>query len=210
MSDFLKIIPFVIGAAVSPILLVTTLFILSSKKNPKAKSLTFLLAGTITISIVTIFIILTSSSAPARSGGSAKIPHIIIGLLLLFLAFDIYKKGPQKSKQKNVKSEGLLMYFLLGAVMMLTNFTTIAMIFEVALMIRELSIGSQARDFYILLTIISSLIPILLPLIVLIIPGKEGDKILKNLSSFMGRYSYIVTSIFFTIIALYILTKAFI
>ena len=56
MADFIKIFPFIFGAAISPVLLVTVLYILSRPTQPIKKALVYLLAGTITISTITAII----------------------------------------------------------------------------------------------------------------------------------------------------------
>ncbi len=210
MTDFLKILPFILGAAISPVLLVTALYVLSRPKEPVKKNLVYLLGGAITVSIISTIIFYTTQIRPTPAPRNDLIPHLIIGLLLLFLAFDIYHKGPAKSQHQSKKGQNLFTYFGLGVILMITNFTTIAMIFEVALGLRQYGINGADKVWYLIATIFSSLIPIILPLFVLLLAGKNSEKILDNLSGFMKKYSHIVTSLFFALVGLFVLLKPFI
>jgi hypothetical protein len=209
MADFIKIFPFIFGAAISPVLLVTVLYILSRPTQPIKKALVYLLAGTITISTITAIIFYSTQIRPEPAPRNDLIPHLIIGFLLLFLAIDIYKKGPSKKKPKETKGRGLIGFFGLGVLLMLTNFTTIAMIFEVALDLRQLQILGTQKLFYLLITVFFSILPILLPLFILLIAGKNSEKILEKLSGFMQKYAHIDTSAFFAILGAYVLLKPF-
>ena len=209
MADFLKILPFIIGAAVSPILLVTVLYILARPTQPIKKSLFYLLGGTLTISIISAVIFYSTEIRPTPSPRNDLVPHMIIGFLLLFLAFDIYKKGPAKNEHKTRKNTGMFAYFGIGVLLMLTNFTTIAMIFEVALGLRQFGITGSSKLLYLLVTVLFSILPILLPLLVLALAGNKSEKILDKLSEFMAKNAYIVTSVFFAILGIYSLLKPF-
>lgn len=209
MTDFLKVFPFIFGAAISPVLLVTVLYILSRPTQPVKKALVYLLSGTITISVITAIIFYSTQIRPEPAPRNDLIPHLIIGFLLLFLAFDIYKNGPSKKKPNDTKQKGLLGFFGLGAVLMLTNFTTIAMIFEVALDLRQMQIFGIEKLGYLILTIFFSLLPILIPLLILLLSGKNSERILDALSGFMQKYAHIVTSVFFAVLGLFVLLKPF-
>ncbi len=209
MGDFIKVFPFIFGAAISPVLLVTVLFILSRPTQPVKKALVYLLGATITISIITAVIFFSTQIRPAPAPRNDLIPHLIIGFLLLFLALDIFRKGPQKKKQNNDKKQGLLGFFGLGVVLMVTNFTTIAMIFEVALDLRQLQVVGIQKTLYLLVTVIFSILPIVLPLLILALAGKNSERILDALSGFMQKYAHIVTSVFFAILGAYVLSKPF-
>ena len=93
---------------------------------------------------------------------------------------------------------------------MATNFTTIAMIFEVALELRADSIYGLAKIAYLVLVVLFGLMPVLVPLIILILAGKRSPEILASLSNFMNKYAHIVTAIFFVILGLFSLAKPFI
>jgi RsiW-degrading membrane proteinase PrsW (M82 family) len=210
MAEFLKLLPFILGAAVSPILLVTVLYVLSRPTDPIKKSLIYLLGGTITISIISIMVFYTTSIRPNPTPHKDLVPHVIIGILLLFLAYDIYKRGPAKAEQKETNKKGLFRYFGLGVILMLTNFTTIAMIFEIALGLRAANITGLTKNLYLVATILFSILPILIPLLILVLFGKKSTEILEKLSAFMRKDAYIVTSIFFAVLGAYSLLKPFI
>ena len=89
----------------------------------------------------------------------------------------------------------------------MTNFTTIAMIFEVALEVRANQIIGTAKLLYLAATVLSSVLPILLPLLILFLAGKKSGLILKDLSGFMQKYSHVVTAVFFAVLGIYSIIK---
>lgn len=212
MEELYKILPFIIGAAISPVLLVTTLLILAQTNRPVAKTIAFLLGSSLTITAITLVVFYTSTIRSVPGGTKEVFPHIIIGLLLLLLALDIYRRGPAKPnpKAKARGSQGLLRYLLLGIVLMLTNFTTIAMAFAVAVELRSGDIVGVSKLIYTIATIFSSLLPILLPLTILAIAGKRSAAILARLSYFMKHYAHIITAIFFGLLGVFSFIKPFI
>lgn len=212
MSELYKILPFVVGAAVSPVLLVTTLLILAQAKRPILKTLFFLLGSLMTIVTISFVVFYTSTIRAIPAGSKDIIPHLIIGMLLLLLAINIYRRGPAKpsSNTRSKLGKGLLPYLLLGIGLMVTNFTTIAMILAIALELRTGGVGGVSKMLYILATIFSSLIPILLPLVALAIAGKHAKAVLAALSSFMKRYAHIITAIFFALLGIFSLLKPFV
>ena len=210
MPDLVKILPFILGAAVSPVLLVTTLYLLSLIDDPVKKALMFLLGGTITIGLITFLIFFTTNINPKPAPNKDLLPHLIIGALLLFLAYGIYHRGPAKAHKEKAKKQGLLRYASLGFLLMVTNFTTIAMIFEVALEVRANQIIGTAKLLYLVVTVLSSVLPILLPLLILLLAGKKSGLILKDLSGFMQKYSHVVTAVFFAVLGIYSIAKPFV
>jgi len=209
MQELLKSIPYIIGAAISPVVLVMTLFILARPVQPVKKNLFFLLGSAVTITAVASIIFFTTTIRPDPSPNKDLLPHIIIGLLLLFLAFNIYTQGPAKAKSKPDRQDSPIKYLALGAILMLTNFTTIAMVFALALELRSSGILGAEKITYLLAIIIFSLLPIILPLSILFVAGKKSSDILEKLSCFMQRYAHIVTSVFFALMAGYVLLKPF-
>lgn len=210
MPDVAKILPYILGAAVSPILLVTTLYLLAQPKDPIKKSLLYLLGGSTTIAILTFFIFYTTTFNPNPAPNNDLAPHLIIGVLLLFLAYGIYSKGPAKAKSEDASNKKSWGYLGLGFLLMITNFTTLAMIFEVALELRANHIAGTDKMVYLLATVMSSILPILLPLLILLFAGKHSKKILDVLSGFMAKYAHIVTAIFFAVLGIFSLLKPFI
>lgn len=212
MQDLYKILPFIVGAAISPVLLVTSLLILSQPKRPVSKTIAYLVGSAVTITAITFVVLYIATIRSVPSGSKEVIPHIIIGLLLILLAINIYRRGPTKPHKntKHSNKKGLIGYLILGVVLMVTNVTTIAMVFAIAVEIRSGDVSGISKMFYFIATIFASLLPILLPLTVLALAGKHSAAILKSLSGFMKQYAHIITAIFFGLLGLFSLLKPFI
>lgn len=209
MSELSKTLPFILGAAVSPVLLLTTIIILAQAKKPIAKAILFLFGSTLTITSICLVVFYTATFRNVGTAGKDELVHVVIGLLLIFLAIDIYRRGPAKPKPSKKHNSGIWPYFILGIGLMLTNFTTIAMVFAVAVEIRDTSAEDITKLIYMFATIISSLLPILLPLGVLVVTGKNSQRVLNILSKFMNRYAHIITAVFFALLGVFSLVKPF-
>ncbi len=211
MSDFLAIWPFIIGAAVSPVVLVMTIYILSLPRDPIQKSVMLLLGAAVSITIISFVVFYSTTIQPNPSPNKDLLPHVIIGLLLLFLAYGIYHRGPARHKDDSKsKKHGPLGYIVLGVLLMITNFTTIAMLFEIAISIRAHSIVGTAKNTYLLASIFSSLAPVFIPILIVLVSGSHRKQILAKLSGVMKKYGHIVTSVFIAILGAYSLLKPFI
>lgn len=210
MNELSKTLPFILGAAVSPVLLLSTIIILVQANKPVAKAISFLVGSTITITTICFVVFYTANFRNVATAGRDELVHIVIGLLLLFLAIDIYRRGPSKPKPAKKQSSGIWAYFILGIGLMLTNFTTIAMVFAVAVEIRDTSAEDFTKLIYMFATIISSLLPILLPLGLLVVTGKNSQRVLNTLSRFMNHYAHIITAVFFALLGVFSLVKPFI
>ena len=94
-----EILPYVVGSAVSPVVLAMTVVLLAQPQKPVQKTVAFALGGTLTACVLGSIIFLTvhAQSEAARPTLSASIIHIILGLVLLVFAFQVWRKPPPKA-----------------------------------------------------------------------------------------------------------------
>ena len=209
-----SILPFVIGAAISPTVLLVTILVLSSKQRPMAKIYCFALGAFITITIIggVILALHVPASANTDPSKTDQIIHIIIGILLFVLAFRIYIKGKNKLESnqkitKTNKSQQLIDYFGLGITMMLINVTTIIMYIPVSTTLTTDKVGYLVGLWVLLAMVFASMLPILVPIAVILAMGKNSQKALSSMSVFMTHHGYQITSAFFGLLGVYTIVK---
>jgi hypothetical protein len=97
-----EILPLAIGVALSPIPIIAVILMLFSK-NARSTSLGFLIGWFLGVAVVTTIVILVADPAQQATGGEASplsaIVHILLGLLLLFLAYRNWKQRPAPGQQ---------------------------------------------------------------------------------------------------------------
>ncbi len=203
-----EITPYVIGAAVSPLILITTIFLLSQPNTPKMQTFMYFLGGLFITSIIGTIVFFTlhmRSNSGKPSVGDAEI-HVLIGLMLLGLAVKIWRR-----KQNANRISTKLHYgrdFLLGVFLMASDFTAFAMFIPAAVDLRGAS--EEVKLIALALLIAASLLPIWLPLGLVIIMGKKSQALLDHLSVFMKKHGHQVSGGLVGAIGCYVLYKGII
>jgi len=130
-----EVLPLALGAAVSPTILTVAVVVLSGAHG-RARMLVFAAANVLVLSaigIVGLFVFTHSAGSgprPQQKSADAAI-NAVIGLILLILGFRSLLKRPnaaeQEEKPTSSSDPNLPRFMLLGVVMMLSNFTTLAL-----------------------------------------------------------------------------------
>lgn len=200
-----EITPYVIGAAVSPLIFITTIFLLSQPNKPKMQTFMYFLGGlAITTAIGSfVFFALHQRQTSGKPSVSESALHILVGLMLLGLAVKIWRK---KNKAKRVsKSLHYGRDILLGVFLMASDITAFAMFIPAAIDLQNASDAVKISGLVLL--IVASLLPIWLPLGLVVIMGKKSQKLLGKLSVFMLNHGHQASGALVGAIALYVLYK---
>lgn len=204
----LQILPYAFGAAVSPLLLVTTILVLSQPRRPRQQGLAYSVGALATISVigVLLFFVIHVKAQSGESSITADLAHIVAGLLLLVLAARAWHKGNKANKPAKVSPHAnYAKAFLLGVLLMASNFTTILMFIPAGV---ELQVADNAiRATGLIMMILFAMLPIWVPLFLVSALGKRGQVILDDLSKFMARHGHEVTGGFIGLIGLYVLMR---
>lgn len=95
---FADILPLAVGVALSPLPIVAVILMLFSK-NPRGTSLGFLVGWFLGITVVAVVVIFVIDPTQAATGGEesplAALLHILLGVVLLILAYRDWKKRPK-------------------------------------------------------------------------------------------------------------------
>lgn len=203
----LQIMPYVLGAMISPVVLATTVILLAQHDKPLQKTGFFLLGGLLTASVVGSIIFF---AAHARVEGSKpslsdSVIHIIVGLVLLLLAVRIWHKKKKPAKKAASKKVHYSRDFILGLVLMASNFTSLIMFVPAGLELQRAALDTRLTGLVML--ILASTLAIWLPLLLVVMLGKHGQKLLASMDRFMARYGQQVSGGMIGVIALYVLYK---
>lgn len=202
----LQIMPYIFGAAISPILLATAVLLLAQPQKPRQKTLAYTFGGLTAASVVGgfIFFVMHARSQAVTPTVSDSVIHIGIGIILLILAMKLWYKENKKPK----KMTGKVHYsrdFMLGVFLMCSNFTSLIMYVPAGVELQGASMAVRVTGLALL--VIASAMAMWLPLILVIALGKRGQKILDKLSGFMRKHGNQVSGAMIGMIALYVLYK---
>ncbi len=201
-----------LGAAISPLLFVTTILILSSRQKPKLKATSFFLGALLSIGLVgfVIFFLVHIGAQKGISSHSSDLLHIGVGLLLLWLAWRNLTKRKKKSQaDKRAKKSALPLagFFAVGIGLMLSNVTTLAMFVPAAVELSSHGATLSTRLVVLTLMILFAMLPALVPIVLVVFIGRAGDVLLARLSEIMQRQGNMITAIFFALIGFYCITR---
>lgn len=193
------VLPLALGAAISPTVLTAGILVLSGKAHPLARFVFYTLGTATMVAAIGIVGLLTLdatvSSAQHGPSRASAIIDLSIGALLLALAVRILVRGPigKRSRKPDDSEHGAGQaphpgrYYVLGLVMMATNFTTLALYLPLLKQI----VRSGASTFSQISTLVISdaiiLAPVLLPLAAYLLAPKRAAAMLASLNGFVQR-----------------------
>ena len=97
-----EILPLAIGVALSPLPIVAVILMLFSK-NPRGTSLGFLAGWFLGVAVVATVVVFVADPAQQATGGEdsplAAVFRVLLGVVLLVLAYKDWKKRPQPGEQ---------------------------------------------------------------------------------------------------------------
>jgi hypothetical protein len=180
------VLPLALGAAVSPTLLAVQLVTLSRRTAPLARAWTvaagaaFVLAG---FGVAALLLARSAGGAHGRSMTDAVV-RLMAALVLLVLGARTVLRGPRPAKPERVGPHPLRQAFAIGAGLMLTNFSTIALFFPAmhAISVAHVSVDDKVLAFLLLYVI--TLLPVVVPPLAVTLLGPRATPALHALNRF--------------------------
>jgi len=203
------ILPFAAASAVSPVVLSASIFSISSRKSPLQKSLAYLLGSAFSIAIIGVLIIFfdhTVKTQTASPNTATQIIHLIVGLLLVGLAWRSFFARQKKAQRQ--KNTSVLEFFVLGVVLMASNYSSIIMYFPAADILNTSAQSVNVKAVALALMMTFTLILAIIAPLALIILGKNAQKITLPLSRFVERYSRYIIALLFGAIGILLIASA--
>ncbi len=188
-----SVLPLAIGAAISPTILAAQLLLLSNKSDPLKKSAAALVgSGLVLILYTAIPLALgagsSSSSSPSTVDGIVKLVFAVLLLGLGVRAALGSGSGSKEQKRKPAEGPGLVRSFEFGAVMMLINFTTLALYFPAIHEVAASPESSSDKFVAILIVFLITMIPAYVPLLATIALGEHARRVLAKFNLFLTSH----------------------
>jgi len=210
MTELLvKITPLDIAVVLSsPMILALSIFVLGSKKNPKAHLLAFLF-GSLLIGIgvaILGFVLGSSTSTGARQHSAGPFVDIILGALFIVYGLKIIFSKEKKISAKNEEqSPQLFKWFGFGLLISATNLDTVFLSFTASKEVANSAINDLSKWILLAVNIFFFTLPITLPLLLTILFPKISKPILSKMDVFLVKYSRYIVFIIFLLFGIYLL-----
>ena len=191
-----SILPLAIGAAISPTILAGQLLILSGKEFAIKRALMFLLGSGLVLIGYTAVAVLAGVGSDAASKPSTVdgVIKLFFAVVLLVLGIRALLRGPKPEKAKKpAAGPRFVRSFEFGAVLMLLNFTTLALYFPAVHETVASSVSSSDELLAIVILYLITMIPAWMPLVATVVVGAPAKRALARLNAFMTRHSQAIT-----------------
>jgi Sap, sulfolipid-1-addressing protein len=180
------VIPLALGAAVSPTLFAVQLVTLSRRTAPLARAWAVAAGAALVLAGFTAAALLLARSTGGSHGRSAAgaVVKLAAAAVLVVLGARTLLRGPQPAKPERVGPHPGRQSFAIGAGLMLTNFSTIALFFPAmhAIGIARVPVDGKVAAFVLLYVI--TLLPVLLPPTAVTLLGPRATPALHALNRF--------------------------
>jgi threonine/homoserine/homoserine lactone efflux protein len=211
------ILPLAIGVALSPIPIIAVILMLFSK-NARSTSLGFLIGWFLGVAVVGTLVVLVSDPAQQATGGEASplsaIVHILIGLLLLFLAYRNWKQRPAPGEEvtmpkwmSSIDSMTAGKALGLGALLSGVNPKNLALILAAGVAIAAAGLNSTQTIIALIIFIIVACCSVAAPVIVYLVMGDKATPMLNSWKAWLTHNNATVMTILFLVFGVSVLSK---
>jgi Sap, sulfolipid-1-addressing protein len=190
------VLPLALGAAVSPTLLAMQLVTLSRKTAPLPRSWALAAGCAVVLAAFAVLALLVAkstggSSSPSEAGAIVK---LVAAALLVVIGLRQLRKQPAPPRPEHAAKHPLRGAFLVGAALMLVNFSSIVLFFPAMheIGISHVGLGGKVVAFLLLYTI--TLLPALGPPLLVTLGGARATHDLERLDRFFGDHSRAIGS----------------
>lgn len=186
-----SVLPLAIGAAISPTILAAQLLMLSSKTDPIKKSVVALIGSALILIAYTAIALAVGAASNSSSHPSTVDGVIKVVFALLLLGFGLkaaFGSGAPPKTAKPNEGPHLLRSFEFGALMMLVNFTTMALYFPAIHEVVSSPVGSSDKLVAILVVFSITMIPAYVPLLATLAFGEHARRVLSKLNDFLTTH----------------------
>ena len=219
MSDLLtRVLPFALGAAISPTVWAVELLILTGANRPRARAWAYVagfaivLAGLIVLFTTVLRTLITSASG----GPSPWARGLDIAAALVLIALAIRQLIPRRTVgeqhhsrvMEHLESGGPVTYLAIGMVMMLSDASTIILLIPGAHAIADLSDPDPVRLAAAALLYVIVLIPLVIPVGALSLVGHRADALLSRVNAWVTAHQRLINAAVAVLIAIFLLVNA--
>ncbi len=221
-----RTIPLGFGAAVSPVLLVFVVLLLSGAERPRARAAAFAAgAAAVLVAIAVIILATVHHAAPDAKSTGTQGAAIDFTLGLLLAAFGAGKLieylrsrahlaavpasdvGIDAPPPKHARG-GIAATALAGVALMATNLTTLALYVAALKDVAIDRVSAADRIVTTAIVTVLALLPVLVPLGIAVAAPRASDRVLGALNRFVDRYRDLIMAAFFGGFGVYLVVKA--
>lgn len=191
------VLPFALGAAVSPTLLTLELLILTGRHNPKVRAWAFVAGAAATLFIFGVLaafalrnVNLTGAPSVASVAARVVLVVLLVGLGRRSLRPKNQPEAGHESKlRRRLADAGLGFFAGIGVLAMLTNFSTLVLFLPA--MHLTVHADASTSDKWLVGTIVwlIAITPLVLPVLVVMLFGHRSDALLARASDFTAAHS---------------------
>ncbi|MEI7593880.1 MAG: GAP family protein [Actinomycetes bacterium] len=224
-----QLIPLALGAAISPVLLVAVLFILSSNHRPAARASAFLVGSAAVLAIIAVVfldVFKRISHVAAGASPTDSIVDFVLGVLLLSLGVGkiveyLRSRGatdsppPAKSSDDadsllaaKRASGGLVSASFLGVALMASNVTTLALYLAALKVISSADVTVTDQVFSVTMVAVIALFTVWFPILLTVVMPATSRRVLGAMNAFVAAHRALITGIFCLVFGLYLVLKA--
>ena len=208
------VVPLALGAAISPTLFALEVLVLSGRHHPVARA--WALAGgaaaiLIAFSALGLTLLQNLHSGHNRSSVDASI-DLAAGVLLTLLAARalLPRKTPAESHhdrtRRRLADMPTILFVGVGGLGMLVNFSTLLLFFPALHKISRSSVSLAGKGATWLILVVITLLPVLIPVMLVVILGPRASPLLDRLNTFVGGHSRQITvtiEVLFTVVLIW-------
>jgi hypothetical protein len=219
-----KTVPLAIGGAVSPILVISVVLLLSGTRKPRARALAFAVGNVVALALVAVAVLLLFHSAGHTGTGSTqagKLIDLVLGVLLAAIGIGkliefLYRKlsggagdatPDAEADHPDGKKGGVFGSLLLGVGLMATNITTIALYLSAMKDVAEAKVDNGVRIAVVAVTIVIVMVPVAVPLLITVVAPGASTRVLAAVRTFISRYRDLIMGVFVTGFGVYLTLK---
>jgi threonine/homoserine/homoserine lactone efflux protein len=211
------ILPLAIGVALSPLPIVAIILMLFSK-NARSTSLGFLIGWFLGVTVVATVVVFVADPAQQATGGETSplyiIVHILLGLLLLFLAYRDWGKRPKPGEpveapkwMSSIDSMTGEKALVMGALLSGVNPKNLALILGAGVVISTAGLNSTQTIIALIVFIVIACASVAAPVIIYLVMGDKAAPMLNSWKEWLTHNNATVMMILCLIFGIVVLGK---
>ena len=219
MSDpVITVLPYAVGAMISPFVLTVQALILASGIKPKLRGWIFVLgcAAFASAFIAAVYAGLSRLSVPpSKPSPVMQGIEISLGILFLVLAARVYLHKKRPGEEHETRVHHMLAtakpwaFFVVGLAVMATDLSSLIIIIPGVRAIQETQGAIALQVIALAIILLLTLMPALLPVGLATVFGRRADRFLAWLNHYVTKNSKIITAGICVILAGFLLVGAF-
>lgn len=217
MGLFARVLPLVLGAALSPTALIAELLILSRPDHPVRSAAWFAVGFAIPLGALTASVLAAGHRIRADGGHhstTSAVVDLVAAVLLLALATRSLlqaRRHPSAvpARHRRGGHAGPLGCFVLGIVLMGLNFSTIVLYIPAMKEIAVSGDSDAVRAVVVVLAMLIALLPVLAPLTATALAPRASHRVLDPFGAFVTRHAATIGIVVSLVFAVYLGVKGF-